>query len=169
MSSSSSRCGVDPLGQLARQRPRLADQLLQGAAGDVALVVGEDGVAPLVGSAHRLILSARARRPAQAREMYSPLRVSTRTVSPSSMKSGTWTTTPGLQRRRLVAAAGGGVALQAGVGLGDLHLDRARHLDVARLFVDEEDVDLGVRQDPLHRVAELLRGDLDLVVVAASP
>jgi len=26
--------------------------------------------------------------------MYSPLRVSTRTASPSSMKSGTWTTTP---------------------------------------------------------------------------
>jgi hypothetical protein len=35
-----------------------------------------------------------AGRSRQARETYSPLRVSTRIVSPSSMKSGTWTVTP---------------------------------------------------------------------------
>src|SRR5215218_6642794 len=71
----------------------------------------------------------------------------------------------GLQRRGLVAPARGGVAFEAGVGLGDLHLDRARHLHVARLLVDEEELDLVVRQHPLHRVPELLLGDFDLVVV----
>ena len=54
--------GVDALGQLAGQRPRVGDQLLQRAAGDVALVAGEDGVAALVGSAHRFILAGFAGR-----------------------------------------------------------------------------------------------------------
>jgi hypothetical protein len=71
--------------------------------------------------------------------MYSPLRVSTRIVSPSSMKSGTWTTNARLERRRLAAAAGGGVALEPGSVWRHLHVDRARDLDVARLLVDEED------------------------------
>ena len=47
--------GLDALGQLAGERPRLGDQLLQRPAGDVALVAGEDGVAALVGSAHGAI------------------------------------------------------------------------------------------------------------------
>ena len=49
----------------------------------------------------------------------------------------------------------------------DLHLDRARHLDVAGPLVDEEDVDLGVGQHPPHRVAGDVARDLDLLVVAA--
>jgi hypothetical protein len=47
---------VDALRELAGERFRVGDQLVERAAGDVALVGGEDGVAALVGSAHRVIL-----------------------------------------------------------------------------------------------------------------
>src|SRR5262249_53360347 len=83
---------VDPLRQLTGERPRALDQLRQRATGDVPLVAGENRVSALLGTAHGDILSTP--RSAQARETYSPLRVSTRIVSPASMKSGTWTVTP---------------------------------------------------------------------------
>src|SRR6185503_11260506 len=70
---------LDSLGQLARERPRAGQELRERAPGHVVLVAGEDGVTALVGAAHRA--------PAYARETYSPLRVSTRIRSPSSMKS----------------------------------------------------------------------------------
>ena len=44
--------GLDALGQLAGERARVGEQLVERAPGDVALVAGEDGVAALVGSAH---------------------------------------------------------------------------------------------------------------------
>ena len=43
---------VDALGDLAGQRTRLGDQLLERPAGDVALIAGEDRVAALVGPTH---------------------------------------------------------------------------------------------------------------------
>src|ERR1044072_6852074 len=113
---------------------------------------------------------------AQARETYSPLRVSTRTVSPSSMKSGTRTGTPDStdagpvppappQPPRRAAAARGGVALHAGLGLRHLHLDRARDLHVTGPLVDEEDLDLAVGEQPAQRLAGDVLGDLELLVV----
>src|SRR5919201_5370014 len=47
---------------------------------------------------------------------------------------------PGLKRRRLGAAARRGVALHTRRGLGDGHLDGARHLDAGGPLIDEEDV-----------------------------
>ena len=48
---------LDPLGELAGEGARLGEQLLERAAGDVALVAGEDGVAALVGAAHERLFS----------------------------------------------------------------------------------------------------------------
>ena len=64
----------------------------------------------------------------QARDWYSPVRVSILSRSPVSMNSGTCTSIAGLERGRL-GAAGRAVALEAGLGLGDGELDRRRHLD----------------------------------------
>jgi hypothetical protein len=65
-----------------------------------------------------------------------------------------------LERRRLVAAARGGVPADARLGVGDLKLDRRRQLDVGRDVVDEQQVDGLVRADPLQRLLE--RGLRDL-------
>ena len=45
--------GVDALGELAGERLRVREQLVERAPGHLALVEREDGVAALVGSAHR--------------------------------------------------------------------------------------------------------------------
>ena len=68
-----------------------------------------------------------------ARETYSRVRVSTRTISPSLMNSGTRTTAPVSSLAGLLAA-GRGVAPQARVGLDDLELDvrRRRRPSAAR-------------------------------------
>src|SRR5690606_638156 len=65
------------------RRPR--DELGQRPAGHVALVERDDGGTTLVGAAHGLPYT---------RATYSPVRVSTRILSPTLMKSGTRTTTP---------------------------------------------------------------------------
>src|ERR1044072_6906298 len=80
---------------------------------------------------------------AQARETYSPLRVSTRTVSPSSLKSGTRTVTPDSTAAGLPAPrpAPGPLA-------GKEFLARA------------------VGDQPAQRLAGDLLGDLELLVVA---
>src|SRR5256885_5263853 len=73
----------------------------------------------------------------------------------------------GLQRRRLVAAARGGVAAQAGLGLGHLELDRGRELHAAGALVDEQDVDLVVGLHPTQRVADAGLRDRQLLVARA--
>src|SRR5256885_9744430 len=63
----------------------------------------------------------------------------------------------GLERRRLVAAARGGVAAQAGVGLGDLELDRRGELQVGRVAVDERSEEhTSELQSPCNLVCRLL-------------
>ena len=113
-SSSSSRWSSTPVGQLARERRGVASSsVVERAAGDVALVEGEDGGAALVGSRMRC-----RRATAQARETYSPERVSTRTRSP------TFDEQRHLDRRRPVSSVAGLVPppeavspLHAGLGL----------------------------------------------------
>src|SRR4051812_19275813 len=64
-----------------------------------------------------------------------------------------------------LGASRGAVALQAGVGLGDLELDRGRELDVERGAVVERHLDLLVLQEEAGLVADRLLGDRDLLVV----
>ena len=106
-------------------------------------------------------LAARARR--HARDMYEPERVSTLTRSPMLTNSGHLDRRAGLERRGLVAAARGGVAAHARLGVGDLELDRRRQLQVGGLVVDEQQVDGLVRLGPLQRVLERRLGDRELL------
>ncbi len=69
-----------------------------------------------------------------ASDVHSPVRVSTRMYSPSSMNNGTRTVAP-VSRLGGLAAAGCGVTAQARIGLGDLELDVRRRRDVQRLAV----------------------------------
>src|SRR5918996_4971718 len=73
---------LGPLRQLAGERLCAGQQLVERPSGYLVLVEGEHRVAALLGAAH------------QARETYSPERVSTRTWSPSLTNRGTSTTTP---------------------------------------------------------------------------
>src|SRR4051794_3269334 len=69
-----------------------------------------------------------------------------------------------LERRRLVAAAGRGVAAEPRLGLGHGHLDGARHLHLGRTAVDVEDVDLLALEHPPELVGHLLLRDAELLV-----
>src|SRR3954469_16670692 len=71
---------------------------------------------------------------------------------------------PGLERRRLVAAARRGVAPQPRLGLGDLELDRRRQLHTVGLLVDEQHVDLVVGLRPAQRVGHAALRDGELLV-----
>src|SRR5215218_80871 len=71
-----------------------------------------------------------------------------------------------LERRRLVAAPGGGVALHAGLGVGDLELDGSRELEVRGLVVDEQQVDGLARLDPLEGALDARLRDRELLVRA---
>ena len=82
------------------------------------------------------------------------------------MKSGTWTETPDSSVAGLLPPPEAVSPLTPGSVVGHLHVDRARQLHVAGPFVDEEDVDLVVGKQPLHRVADHVGRDLDLLVVA---
>ncbi len=98
-----------------------------------------------------------------ARPRYSPVRVSTRTVTPWSRCSGTWTTTPGRQRGGL-GAAGRRVAAHARGGLDDRQLDRIRQLDGDHLVVDHQRLDpLHVFGHERHLVAQLVERQRELV------
>ena len=61
-------------------------------------------------------------------------------------------------------AARGGVAADAGIGLGDLQLDEVRQLDSDRAVVDEQDLHLGVLLEEVARLADFLGGEGDLIV-----
>src|SRR4051795_5957786 len=69
----------------------------------------------------------------------------------------------GLELGRL-GATGGPVALQAGLGVLDLELDRGRELDVQREVVVHRDDRVLVLQQEMRGVADHLGLDLDLVV-----
>jgi len=80
------------------------------------------------------------------------------------MKSGTLDDHPGLQRRRLCAAAGCGVALDAGIRLGDGELNRAWRLGARGALVDEEKIHIRVGRDPAKGVRNDRVRDLHLLV-----
>ena len=80
--------GFDALHQLAGERRGVVEGLVGRPAGHLLLIEREDCGAALVGATHD------GRRRPQARETYSPVRVSTRTRSPSLTNSGTSTRTP---------------------------------------------------------------------------
>src|SRR6266508_2131872 len=72
---------------------------------------------------------------------------------------------PGLQLGGL-GAAGGAVALQARLGVLEGELDRGRELDVQRAALVHRDDRRLVLQQEVRRVADELRRDVDLLVVA---
>ena len=72
----------------------------------------------------------------------------------------------GLEGRRL-GAAGGAVALQARLGVGDLEDDRGRQLDVEHRAVVGGDLGVLVLQEVVRGVADRRLGDVDLVVGVA--
>jgi hypothetical protein len=69
----------------------------------------------------------------------------------------------GLHGRGL-GAAGGAVALQAGLGVGDDHLDGGRQLDVQRHAVVRGHHRLGALQQVVRVLADGVAGDVHLVV-----
>ena len=91
----------------------------------------------------------------QTRVWYSPVRVSTRIVSPVSTKIGTGDHESGLGRGRL-AGAGLRVAGEAGLGLGDHQVDGHRQLDADRLALVAGPVERHPVLEVLGRLAELL-------------
>ena len=95
------------------------------------------------------------------------MRVSTRTFSPSSMKSGTWISTPFSSFAGFVPPPEAVLPLTPGLGLGDLQVERARDLDPGRALVDEQDLDLVVGHDPAHLLAGDVARELHLLVVGA--
>ena len=84
--------------------------------------------------------------------MYSPVRVSMRSISPSLMNSGTRTDGAGLELGELLTA-GGGVAAQARVGLDDLELDVRRRRHQQRHAVPQRDDADDAVLEPLRGVA----------------
>ncbi len=97
------------------------------------------------------------------RPRYDPSRVSTLTRVPDSMNSGTGDGGPGLQRCRL-GPAGGAIALQPGLGVGDLQLHRCRQLHVQRLPVMRGDDDFLALQQVVRGPTHGLIGNRQLVV-----
>src|SRR5206468_4219055 len=87
------------VGEQTRERVRVAlERFLERPPEQVALVERPDGRPALVGAPHGLTpaspLPHAHARTRHARETYAPVRVSTRTRSPTSMKSGTFTLAP---------------------------------------------------------------------------
>ena len=91
--------------------------------------------------------------------------MSTLIFSPVTMNSGTDDGGAGLDGGGL-GAAGGAVALEAGLGVGDLELDRRRQLDVEHAAVVGGDDRLLVLEHEVLHVADDLRRDLELLVGA---
>ena len=91
----------------------------------------------------------------QTRVWYSPVRVSTRIVSPCSTKIGTVTTRPVSVVAGLRAPVWR-VAGEAGLGLGDDEVDGDRQLDADRLALVARPVERHPVLHVLRRVAELL-------------
>ena len=120
--SSSSRCSSAPVGQLARERLRVGEQLVERPPGDLALVEREDGGAALVGCGAR-----EAARQAP-RDVLAGAGVDPDPVALVDEQRHL-DLHARLERGRLRAAAGGRVAAEARVGLGDRQLDGARDLE----------------------------------------
>ena len=115
----------------------------------------------LIASRHRVAGSALCDR-------YSPVSVLTRTLSPVFTNGGTWTTRP-VSRRAGLTCALAVAPLMPGAVSSTLRSTVERQLDADRLRAVELDVDDRVGHDVVHRVAERLFGDVQLLVRCRCP
>ena len=100
--------------------------------------------------------------------MYEPSRVSTRILSPVLTNSGTLIVRP-VSRTGGLVAAGGGVALEARLGLRHFEDDVQRHVHADGLLVVHEHVELHAVLEVVDGVAELRRRERELLVAAPCP
>ena len=127
----------------ARERRGVAlEEVVERPAGQVVLVEREDGRAALVG----------AGRLAHARDMYEPERVSTLTRSPMFTNSGTFTIAPVSSVAGLLPPPDAVSPRTPGSVCVTSSSTERRQLDVRRLAVDVQQVDVLVGLDPLQRL-----------------
>ena len=84
-------------------------------------------------------------------------------MSPSLTNGGTWTTRPVSSVAGLICALAVAPLMPGAVSVHH-QVDRLRQLDADRLGAVELDVDRSSRLQEVHRVAQRLAGDVDLLV-----